>query len=384
MRPPIGKVVQSFFIYKYSFEGPNKPHLSIGPFFLLDSPFLSGEMASPAAFQASTTAQHRSSPKSEKASTDLEQWEHYVAYRPRWPHSMWKMWLDYHQGLLVSAHDIGTGSGNAAEDLLHASMIRSPPGLRYFVLTDLREPNIQDARKRLVSGDRFPGIKFAFRVAPAESSWQDIAECTPELASGTDFIMACESIHWTDLEPTLRHVATSLRTGGTFAAALYWPFPIISGNDKARDAFNRLVDKRVAQIKKDQWMNAAWVNASRQMNLDVVPLHEEVWRDVQRVYIHCSGKSGGWAWEQHPEEKDWHAIPVLHLGAYKKIELEDHADWKMSSTVDWLKGLLESLRFGFSAESWESEEWREIEEASGLDGRIDLQWQVQMILARKR
>lgn len=297
---------------------------------------------------------------------------------------MWKMWLDYHQGLLVSAHDIGTGSGNAAENLLQASMIRTRPGLRYFVLTDLRESNIQDARKRLIRDNHFPGIKFAFRVAPAESSWQDIAEGTPELASGIDFIMACESIHWTDLEPTLRHIATSLRPGGTFAAALYWPFPIICGNDKARDAFNRLIDRRVAQIKKDRWMNAAWINASRQMNLDVVPLYDEVWKDVIRAYIHCSDESGGWAWEQHPEERDWHAKPVLHLGTYKKIELDDHTDWKMSSTADWLRGLLESLRFGFTAESWESEEWREIEQASGLDGRLNLRWQVQMILARKR
>lgn len=384
MHPSISKLVQPFSVYKYLYKGPNKPHFSLEIFLMLDSPILSDKMDSSTAIQASTSAQHRPSSKSEKSSTDLEQWEHYVAYRPRWPDSMWKMWLDYHRGLLVSAHDIGTGSGNAAEDLLQASINCSPPGLRYFVLTDLRESNIQDARKRFVSGNRFPGIKFAFRVAPAESSWQDIAECTPELASGIDFIMACESIHWTDLEPTLRHVATSLRTGGTFAAALYWPFPIISGNDKARDAFNRLVDKRVAQIKKDQWMNAAWVSASRQMNLDVVPLHDEVWRDVHRVYIHCGARSGGWAWEQHPEEKDWHATPVLHLGAYEKIELESHADWKMSSTVHWLRGLLESLRFGFSAESWESKEWREIEEASGPDGRIDLEWQVQMILARKR
>lgn len=371
-----------------NFEHPFKIYISLIATLLYISvtllPPLDNSMASSSSVNVSTAAQHKSSTQAEKSSTDLKQWEHYVTYRPRWPDSMWKMWLHYHQGLLVSAHDIGTGSGNAAEDLLQASIVHSPPGLRYLVLTDLRESNIQDARTRFLSGKRFPETKFAFRVAPAESSWQDIAERIPEHASGIDFIMACESIHWTDLEPTLRNVVTSLRPGGTFAAALYWPFPIISGNEKARQAFNRLVDKRVAQIQKDQWMNAAWVNASRQMNLDVVPLRGEMWRDVKRIYVHCGRQCGGWAWEQHPEEKDWHAESALHLGDYERIELADHIDWKMNSNVEWLRGLLESLRFGFSAESWESEEWCEIEEASGIDGNINLEWQVQMILARKR
>ena len=55
----------------------------------------------------------------------------------------------------------------------------------------------------------------------------------------------------------------------------------------------------------------------------------------------------------------------------------------MKTTVQWLKENLESLRFGFTAATWETNEWKEIQDAVG-DGKIKLEWQVQMVLARKR
>lgn len=56
----------------------------------------------------------------------------------------------------------------------------------------------------------------------------------------------------------------------------------------------------------------------------------------------------------------------------------------MTTTTDWLREMLESLRFGYTAESWESPNWRNIEEAAAPYGKIQLEWQVQMIMARKR
>ncbi|KAJ4419142.1 hypothetical protein N0V82_005155 [Gnomoniopsis sp. IMI 355080] len=302
--------------------------------------------------------------------------------------SMWKMWLEYHKGPLLSAHDVGTGSGNAAEDLLAASRNHSSPGLRYLVLSDLRESNIHDARTRFLDGgSRFPGTEFVFRASPAEAPWDDIPTSCSAFDGGADLVMACESLHWTELEPTVRNIANGLRSGGTFAVALYWPFPIIIGNETARQAFNRFIDSRVEQIKQDQWsgLGAAWARAGKQMNLDVVPLRDEIWEDVKRVYVHCGGgESSGWAWEQHPEEDDWHAASLLHLGAYEKVDINNCADWRMTTTTDWLREMLESLRFGYTAESWESPDWRRIEEAAAPYGKIQLEWQVQMIMARKR
>lgn len=302
--------------------------------------------------------------------TSILDWKHYINHRPSYPDSMWRLWLAYHKGPLLSTHDIGTGSGNAAESLL----VHADPRLERVILTDPRESNIQDSQNRFAG--RFPGTHFVYRVRRGEDDWEDLQ---PDL-NKVDFVMACESIHWTDLEPTMKNIAGGLRSGGTFAAVLYWPFPSITNNETASNAFQRLIANHVDELMKKEWMSQAWQRGSKQLNMDCVPLHDESWEDVQRFYLNC-GK--GWAWEQHPEEKDWHAAPVAHLGKHERIEHPDCGDWQLDATVQWLKENLESLRFGFTAETWDSKEWIEIQDAVG--GRtIKLEWQVQMVLGRKR
>lgn len=305
-------------------------------------------------------------PLKTEAVTPDRDWKHYINHRPSYPDSMWRQWLAYHKGPLLSAHDIGTGSGNAAESLL----LHTDPRVERVVLTDPREGNIQDAKGRFVG--RFTGTEFVYRACCGEDPWDGLDQ--------VDFVMACESIHWTELEPTLKNIAGGLRPGGTFAAVLYWPFPSITNNEAASHAFQRLISNHVDGLMKKEWMSQAWQRGSKQLNMDCVPLRDEAWQDVRRYYLNCSK---GWAWEQHPEEKDWHAAPLTHLGKYERIEDPDCGDWQLSTTVQWLKENLESLRFGFTAETWESKEWKEILDAVG-DATIKLAWQVQMVLARKR
>lgn len=297
-------------------------------------------------------------------------WKHYINHRPAYPDSMWQLWLAYHKGPLLSAHDIGTGSGNAAESLL----VHTDPRLERVVLTDPREPNIQDSQNRFAG--RFPATRFVYRVRRGEDAWDDLQGAVGKV----DFVMACESIHWTDLEPTMKNIAGGLRPGGTFAAVLYWPFPSITNNAAASEAFQRLIANHVDGLMKNEWMSQAWQRGSKQLNMDCVPLRDEAWEDVRRFYLNCGR---GWAWEQHPEERDWHAAPVAHLGKHERIDNADCGDWKLDTNVQWLRGNLESLRFGFTAETWDSKEWKEIQDAVG-DGVVKLEWQVQMVLARKR
>lgn len=306
--------------------------------------------------------------KTETATSSLD-WKHYINHRPSYPDSMWQEWLAYHRGPLLAAHDIGTGSGNAAESLL----VHTDPRLERIVLTDPRESNIEDAKNRFAERFRVAGIKFVYRLRCGEEPWDDLDH--------VDFVMACESIHWTDLEPTMKNIAGGLRPGGTFAAVLYWPFPSITNNKAASHAFQRLISNHVESLMKKEWMSQAWQRGSKQLNMDCVPLRDETWEDVRRYYLNCAK---GWAWEQHPEEKDWHAAPVAHLGKYERIENPDCGDWQLNTNVQWLKENLESLRFGFTAETWESNEWKEIQDAVAGEGVIKLEWQVQMVLARKR
>ncbi|KAK6218517.1 hypothetical protein QIS74_06397 [Colletotrichum tabaci] len=297
--------------------------------------------------------------------------KHYIAHRPPYPESMWELWTNYHQGPLTSAHDIGAGSGNGAEGLLtHTS---SPP-LKHVVLTEPQEVNIKDCVTRF--HNRFPDTSFAYRNCRGEDPWSP-----PAGLAHVDFVMACESLHWTSLEPTLDNIANSLREDGTFAAVLYGPFPAITNSAPANAAFKAFLADHAARLLRQDWMNENWKRAARQMfhGMECVALRDEVWKDVKRIAINC--RNGWYAKDYEPLEGT--ADPVGHLGTCERIAVDDSKDWQISASVEWLKQSLQSMRFGFSEESWASPHWQAIEHEMG-DGALELEWQVQMILARRR
>ncbi|KXH26265.1 hypothetical protein CSIM01_03643 [Colletotrichum simmondsii] len=296
--------------------------------------------------------------------------KHYVDHRPPYPRSMWKIWTNYHEGPLDAVHDIGSGSGNAAEGLLmHAP---SPP--KHVVLTEPQAKNIEDCRARFKG--RFTGTEFSYRNCRGEDPWEPMVD-----GDRVDFVMACESLHWTVLEPTLDNVAKSLRGNGTFAAVIYGPFPGITNNTSANTAFKAFIGEHAAQLLKQEWMTENWKRAARQMfhGLDCVPLRDEVWKDVKRIEINCG--DGWYAKDYQP--LDGTADPVGHLGVSERVAIDDSEDWRISASVEWLKQSLESMRFGFTEASWKSPKWQKITEEIG-NGPLELKWQVHMILARKR
>ncbi|KAL0932738.1 yhr209w-like protein [Colletotrichum truncatum] len=295
---------------------------------------------------------------------------HYVDHRPPYPESMWNLWTSYHDGPLQTVHDIGSGSGNGADGLL--MHVKTP--MKHVVLTEPREINIQDCRARF--RDRFPGTEFTYRICGGEDPWE-----TPAGLGAVDFVMACESLHWTIIEPTLQNVAKSLRKGGTFAAVVYGPFPGIANNQKANEAFKEFIGEHAAHLLKQDWLNENWKRAARQMfhGMDCVPLRDDVWQDVKRIEINC--RDGWYARDYEPIKGT--ADSVTHLGPFEKISVDDNADWQISASTEWLRESLNSMRFGFTEKSWESSKWLEMEQSVG-NMPLELQWQVQMILARKK
>ncbi|KAF6823469.1 yhr209w-like protein [Colletotrichum plurivorum] len=295
--------------------------------------------------------------------------KHYIAHRPPYPDSMWKLWTSYHQGPLSSFHDIGSGSGNGAEALL--SRVTPPPS--HVVLTDPQEQNIVDCRARF--GDRFPGTRFTYRTGRGEDPWEP-----PASLDQVDLVMACESLHWTVLEPTLASIARSLRKGGTFAAVIYGPFPGITNNSAANAAFKSFIGEHSSFLLKQDWMTENWKRVARQMfhGMDSVALGDDVWEDVKRIEVNCRD---GW-YAKNYEKIEGTADPVGHLGTSERVTIDDSEDWQITGSAEWLKQSLQSMKFGFTEDSWKSPKWREMEEAAG-GGPLELQWQVHMILARR-
>ncbi|KAG6353970.1 hypothetical protein INS49_005228 [Diaporthe citri] len=105
---------------------------------------------------------------------------------------------------------------NAAESLL----VHTVPRLERVVLTD----------PLCVTG-----------FAAGKDAWDDLQGALDKV----DFVMACESIHWTELEPTMRTLPAGCGLAGPLPPCSTGPFPSITNNGAASDAFQRLIAHHV-------------------------------------------------------------------------------------------------------------------------------------------
>ncbi|KAK2005369.1 hypothetical protein LZ32DRAFT_674109 [Colletotrichum eremochloae] len=298
--------------------------------------------------------------------------KHYLKHRPPYPESIWKLWLSYHKGPLTSLHDIGSGGGNATEDLLRH--ISSP--LRFVILTEPKAVNINDCRARFKG--RFLDTCFVYRKCHAEDQWEP-----PTNLEHVDFVMACESIHWTELKPTMDNIAKSLRANGTFAAVIYAPYPLISNNSIANTAFKDFIGGHASWLLEQGWMNEKWQRAARQLHqgLDFLPLREDLWTDVRRININI--RDGWLADSVQFIDGPLEPSDNVRIQACEWDTINESKDWQLLASVEWLKQYLLSLRLGFSDRSWTSLKWQKIE-SEVQDGNLELVWPVQILLARRR
>lgn len=113
-------------------------------------------------------------------------WTHYLEHRPAYPDSLFNLWLDYHKGPLVSAHEIGTGCGIGAARFLDVATAKGKL-VEHMILSDPAPSNVATTKQNLNSG-QYPNIKFNFHQKKAEERFLE--------PNSVDFVFACEALHW--------------------------------------------------------------------------------------------------------------------------------------------------------------------------------------------
>lgn len=131
-------------------------------------------------------------------------WKHYLQSRPSYPDSLWHQWIEYHQGPLITAHELGTGCGIGAAGLLAASHTRGHP-IKHMILSDPSESNVITA-KELLKAEDYPGTRLSFHQKTGEDSFLE--------PGSVDMVIACECLHFTDIERAISSIHASLRPGG--------------------------------------------------------------------------------------------------------------------------------------------------------------------------
>ncbi|TLD18129.1 hypothetical protein PspLS_10424 [Pyricularia sp. CBS 133598] len=307
---------------------------------------------------------------------------HYIDHRPPYPESMWRIWTDYHAGRLDTALDIGSGTGNAAHSLIDHVKSKGGPALTHMILSDPYQDKIDDAKAIVGDGNKFLGTRFSYRVRRGEDAWE-------EADGEVDLVMSCASLHWTDYLPTMANVARVVRSGGTFAAVTYSPFPDIIGNDEADRLLVQLIKEHGDMLDRAGFLkkNPKWLRVAQQLAacMGAVPFSESEWTDVKLFRVNCPQT---WRPDEMLDEEHRGAgdLPP-DLASRDVVFINDEPGWRdENATITWLHGFLESLQYGFTAQSLAaSATWAKFKEAvGGNGGRIILNWGVQMILARRK
>lgn len=320
-------------------------------------------------------------------------WESYLVYRPPYPESTWKLWLDYHRGPLNAIHDLGTGCGVGAAGFLDAA--RAAHGgkqpVRRAFFSDPNASNVATTRELVTRAApvRYPGVEFAFHQQPGEASF------LPE--GSLDLVMACECLHWTEIDECVASVHASLRPGGTFAAVLYDPgFATVAGNPAATAAFEAVYEDKIAGLIQGRHrmnitgLDSGNVNSKKRPYnaLNFVPLEADKWADPTRVYVNFADGD-----KQLPTApilrrvlgNGWHTDRVDDDRETLKWT-QDSESWTVKDcTLDFVQGLIASSLFEFEDGYWDGPIWGKFKESvGGKDAKFTLIFRANYIMARKK
>lgn len=286
-------------------------------------------------------------------------------HRPPYPSSMWNLWLDYHQGPLDVAHDVGAGGGVASHDLAVKSKVK-----RIYV-SDPGKEHLDFAEKMLTT--HHPDVEFVFKNTIAEDPWLE--------EGSVDFLCCCEALHWVDVSEGMSVMAKSLRSGGTFAALYYLPFPRITNSARAQDAQTRLLDDFGKNVPDASVAHPSWRRGFSQSNvgMDFVPFDSALWKDIRRIEINTEG---GWPSSASIASR-FGEVPYCVEKDCVKEKFEDES-WKRVESPERLREILAKF-LGAPDSTWESDDWKEVlAGAEDVGGKLELAFQVAIVLARKK
>ncbi|TKA25825.1 hypothetical protein B0A50_05580 [Salinomyces thailandicus] len=237
-----------------------------------------------ALFSSTTPARSRAPSILKSAQTVSDDWELYKRAGPRYPASIDRLIMKYHQKHSDSwqlAHDLGAGSG-----------VYAPTLAKFFRHVHVSDPATSglNASRQLLSAwsaenDKKRG-RFTFSHTKPEEAAECVADKTVDLATLT------ECAHFTNPDAMVRSVAASLAPNGTLAMVTHRPIANVVGNQQVREAVARLYEA----WGRKPWDVACGTDAkSRQqfgLGLDYVPLPEDLFKreETRRITINAGRK----------------------------------------------------------------------------------------------
>ncbi|KAG6357809.1 hypothetical protein INS49_013688 [Diaporthe citri] len=250
-----------------------------------------------------------------------------------------------------------------------------------MILSDPSESNVATA-KELLRPDDYPGTRLSFHQKTGEDSFLE--------PGSVDMAIACECLHFTDIDKAIASIHASLRPGGTVASVFYGVLnariPDNERADAAWKAFGQSHFQRVLDEKMETVLTRIRVSQVG-LGLNFVPLDKDLWQDVKRTFVNVPDGQAEWPMEVGmPKDARPHGRSRIDI-EYDSLEWRNDPDgWAIRNcTTERIKKMMLSLLLQYGDKDWQSEEWSEFEAAvSDGGGTFHFVFPATMILARKK
>lgn len=197
------------------------------------------------------------------------------------------------------------------------------------------------------------------------------------------------AFHYFDAPVAIRSIAETLRPGGTLAAVTYGfrlRFPDHPAMEKLWYA--AASNESLRLIREGRLFPAAVRGLAAAMaGLDFVPLPLDWFEPgAVRMLINTNDdiveKSQPLCFVDE-DQSCWEPAPSRSRPTDVKKVISDK-NWRREADVAWLRGFLGSSQMGFDQQTWETAEWRQLEQMVRAEGgQVTVEWPVAMILATR-
>ncbi|TPX09871.1 uncharacterized protein E0L32_008893 [Thyridium curvatum] len=293
-------------------------------------------------------------------------WETYLKGRPCAPDSFFDRIIDYHEakgGYYDTVHDVGAGVGP------YAQRLRS--NFDHVIVSDIVPDNIKLARMRLKDSDG-----FSFRVA----SLQDADDIPPV---SVDMVFATNVMHFAEPQKAaIDAFARQLRSGGTFAAALFGPARF--KDPRLQDLWSRISHQGGRELLKiaDDPDQTIRIMSRTQGAYNVAPLTSDLFEPgVRRINLNM--RDGGIQGMLPPEEAHRDVEPNYT----NPDDIEEHVDeagWDFETDLAGLKEHFASFPFVSQFPDAFVDLYRELDQLVGSGRRVQGYFPAKIILATRR
>ncbi|KAF1349188.1 hypothetical protein BDV97DRAFT_370383 [Delphinella strobiligena] len=294
---------------------------------------------------------------------DEKFWNNYLKGRPQPPDTFFDRVFNYHKakhGAFDIAHDVGAGNGPYAN--------RLKAKFNHVMISDIAVSNVELAKTRL-------GMEgFSYRTAKVEEV-DDIP------AGSVDLVFATNVMHFPDQKLAMKAVAKQLKSGGSFAAALFGPARFEDG--KLQDLWERINYQggRILLERADQPEQTIAIMARTQDKYNIAPLDLQFFQEgAKRVHLNMA--KGGITGMLPPEVVTLYVEPN-HTGPADIESYENDDGWGFEADLVGVKEHIASFPFLASTEAFD-DLFIELSECFKDERRVRGHFPVKLILATRR